>query len=345
MTDEQLAELQSILLDLLRYILAAVVVVGHGFGFFLGYFDGFFPAVFPHPQSIAVVCFFYLSGFLVVGSQIRKAGSADNTLKRYLFDRFTRVYVTLIPCLLFVVVLDLLFKQFSSIRVDLVANYASLKIFIKNALLIPSMPYGTIRPIWSLMYEWWIYLLFGGLFFLRSDRIAAVFLILLAGYYTLDVNAGGEAGHLWVVWAVGGVCAYIHARIKWREANPFLLGTLALAFLSTAAVLYCSSKNAYDLPAGVCLALALFLFTCKPSGSLQLLLPLRGIAKKLAGFSFSLFLTHYTVLTYVEAHLGLSGWVGVVVSFLLSNFVAFCIAYFTEYRLPYIRAYVSRAAR
>ena len=345
MTDTQLTQSQSILLDLIRYFLAAVVVIGHGFGFFLGYFDGFFPRVFPHPQSIAVVCFFYLSGFLIVGSQIRQSDRGEGSLGKYLLDRTTRVYVTLIPSLIFVVAVDLSFQKPSAANVELVTNYASLKIFIDNLFLIPSMPYGTMRPIWSLMYEWWIYLLFGGLYYLKSNRATALLLILAGAYYTLKVNAGGEAGHIWVIWALGGVCAYLQQKISWKDLNRHALDALSLLLLIAAGWLYFISKNAYNLPAGIFLALFLFIFTNKTSSFLRLLIPLRVIVKNLAGFSFTLFLTHYTVLTYTKEFLKLDGWLGLIIGFLLSSLVAFLIALFTEFKLQKIKYLLSRAGQ
>ena len=336
------ADSRSILLDLLRYFLAAVVVIGHGFGFFLGYFDGFFPRVFPHPQSIAVVCFFYLSGFLIVGSQIRQSDRTEGSLGKYLLDRTTRVYVTLIPSLIFVVAVDLSFQKLTVANVELVTNYASLKIFIDNLFLIPSMPYGTMRPIWSLMYEWWIYLLFGGLYYLKSNKISASLLILAGAYYTLKVNAGGEAGHIWVIWALGGVCAYLQQKISWRNLNRNALDAMALLLLIAAGWLYFISKSAYNLPAGIFLALFLFIFTNKVSRFIGLLPPLRVVAKTMAGFSFTLFLTHYTVLTYTKEFLKLDGWLGLIIGFLLSSLVAFLIALFTEFKLQKIKNYFLR---
>lgn len=345
MTDTQLSQSQSTLLDLIRYFLAAVVVIGHGFGFFLGYFDGFFPRVFPHPQSIAVVCFFYLSGFLIVGSQIRQSDRAESSLGKYLFDRAARVYVTLIPSLIFVVAVDLSLQKLSVANIELVTNYTSLKIFIDNLFLIPSMPYGTMRPIWSLMYEWWIYLLFGGLYYLRSNRAPALLLILAGAYYTLKVNASGEAGHIWIIWALGGVCAYLQQKISWKDLNRHSLDALSLFLLIAAGWLYFISKSAYNLLAGIFLALFLFVFTNKTSSFLRLLLPLKIVAKNLAGFSFTLFLTHYTILTYTKECLKLDGWAGLTVGFLISNLVAFLIALFTEYKLQKIKNFISRAGQ
>lgn len=342
MTNSQIAETQSILLDLIRYFLAAVVVIGHGFGFFLGYFDGFFPRVFPHPQSIAVVCFFYLSGFLIVGSQLRQDSEGSSGLKKYLFDRTTRVYVTLMPSLLFVVMADMLFQKYTAVNSNLVTNYTSFEFLIKNALLIPSMPYGTMRPIWSLMYEWWIYLLFGGLFFLRKNFIAALLLIVVGFYYTVTVNGRGEAGHIWIIWALGGACAFLQRRVVGGTINPHILNAASIFFLTAAGFIYFLSKDAYDIFAGIAISLSIFVFTSHRSSFLKFVLPLRTIAKNLAELSFTLFLTHYTVLTYTKDYLKIEGWYGLIFGFIASGFVAFFIAFFTEYRLSSAKAFLLR---
>ena len=345
MTETQLTQSQSILLDFMRFFLAAVVVVGHGFGFFLGYFDGFFPRVFPHPQSIAVVGFFYLSGFLIVGSQLRQSDKGESSLGKYLFDRTARVYVTLIPSLLFVAAVDLSLQKLNAANVDLVTSNTSLKFFKDNLFLIPSMPYGTMRPIWSLMYEWWIYVLFGGVYFLKSNRLLAPLLILAGMHYTLKVNAGGVAGHIWIIWALGGVCAYLQQKISWKNLNRHVLDALSVLLLIAAGWFYLISKNAYSLPAGIFLGLFLFIFTSKASRFLRLLLPHKVVAKNLAGLSFTLFLTHYTVLTYTKECLKLDGWAGLTVGVLISILVAFLIALFTEYKLPEIKSVISRAGQ
>lgn len=341
MTKSQVVYSQSILLDLIRYFLAVIVVLGHAFGFFLGYFDGFFPRVFPHPQSIAVVCFFYLSGFLIVGSQIRQRDRSEGDLKKYLFDRITRVYVTLVPSLFFVVVVDLLMRNIYNIDVDLVQNNVGINIFFDNLLLIPSMPFGTIRPIWSLMYEWWIYLIFGGIYFFKSNKFLALLLILTGGYYTLQVNASGEAGHIWIIWAFGGLCAYLQKKIPWAHLNYHLMNLLALFSLTAAGWIYFISKNAYNLPAGILTAIFIFVVSSQKSDFLKLLIPLKGIATSGAGFSFTLFLTHYTVLTYTKYFLALDGWMGFIVGFLMSNLVAFSIAFLTENRLQKVKNLLS----
>lgn len=342
MVPPPLSESRSLLLDLLRFLLALIVAVGHGFGFFHGYFGGFFPEVFPHPQSIAVVAFFYLSGFLVVGSQLDRAASGRAGLGSYLFDRVTRVYVTLLPCLVFVALVDQSFRHIASFDQVLVRNYGDLQRLFKNLLLIPSMPYGTMRPIWSLMYEWWIYLLFGGMFFFRRSLLPAAILVVTGAYYTLMVNGRGEAGHIWIVWLVGAVCAHAQRRWEWdRLPWPVHLSATVL-FAALAFASYWVTKHAYNLTGGVCLALALFFLVHLGDLFSRWLLAHAALVRALAGLSFTLFLTHYTVMTYVREYAGLTGLAGMCVGLVASAVIAYAIAYCTEYRLHAVKSWTRR---
>lgn len=332
---------QSVALDVLRFLLALVVVVGHGFGFFLGYFDGFFPQVFPHPQSVAVVGFFYLSGFLIVGSQLRQRHRGVDRLGSYLLDRFLRIYVTLVPCLVFVVLVDMTFEHVVGLSAARINDNTSLGIFLKNLLLKPSMPFGTMRPIWSLMYEWWLYVLFAGLFFADRHKVTGTLLALIGGYFTFKYNAQGEAGHIWLIWFLGGACAWLQRSVNWQKYGLGPMLAVCLLFLVSATLVYFYSKNAYNLVAGVLFSLFIFTLINFCANRSAVLLPLANTAKVLAGFSFTLFLTHYTVLFYLSAWLQMSGWSGLIVGVALSVLIACIIAAVTEFRLGAIKTSTS----
>lgn len=338
MTNARINQAQSALLDATRYLLASVVVLGHGFGFFLNYFDGFIPGIFPHPQSIAVVCFFYLSGYLIVGSQLK--AKSDITLYNYLFNRATRIYVTLIPSLTFVVLSDFLISRIMGRPVDLVAHYANIDIFFHNFFLIPSMPYGTMRPIWSLMYEWWIYVLFGGLFFLYKNFIVSLILLSVGSYYTIFVNGQGEAGPIWLIWAFGGLCIFLQDKIKWEAVRNSMLNIISTLLFLAAMLIYYNSKDAYNIYAGIIISLSLFVFFNSTNDFHKVLVARNLSLRKLAGFSFTLFLIHYTVLIYVKEFFGFDGWGGLIFGFILSNIVAFSIALVTEFHLKSIKLFL-----
>lgn len=340
MTNARINQTQSGLLDAIRYVLASVVVIGHGFGFFLNYFEGFFPRVFPHPQSIAVVCFFYLSGFLIVGSQLGVNSKSPVALYKYLFDRGVRVYVTLIPSLIFVSLSDFLISRIIGKSNNLVEHYTNIGIFINNLFLIPSMPYGTMRPIWSLMYEWWIYVLFGGVFFCIKNFVIAPILILFGFYYVVLVGGRGEAGPIWLIWTLGGICAFLQDKIRWMEIRNSTLNFFSVLFFVAIVVIYFISKDAYNIFAGLMISLFLFVFINLRGEFFKVFLTRRALFKKLAGFSFTLFLTHYTVLTYVKEFLGIDGWIGLIFGFIASNFVALAIASVTECRLSNMKIFL-----
>ena len=333
-------ESHSLLLDLTRYLLAATVVLGHGAGFFLDYFDGFFPQTFPHPQSIAVVCFFFLSGFLIVGSQLRKARRGESRLSQYLIDRSTRVYITLLPSLLFVLAIDYFF-----VHLGFKGQYStnlSATTFLKNLLLLPSTPFGTMRPIWSLMYEWWIYLLFAGFFFLKTNRFTASVLLGIGIYRVVQLGFNSEAGHIWAIWVLGGACAWFQSSEKMR-AILIRINSTPLVFIlaSISALLYFQSKNAYNLPAGTLISLTLFLFICKDN-EIVVSAKHAHFFQRLAGLSFTLFLTHYTILYYLKEYFLVENWTGLVLGFFASNLAAYLIATLTEYRLIDVKRMIPR---
>lgn len=320
-------------LDAIRYLLASIVLLGHAYGFFFhAHRDGPGSGL-PPAQSIAVVGFFYLSGFLICYSALKAKGTRRASLERYLFDRSTRIYLTLLPCLLFVWIVDvLLTKQLLGWEFQYESNTSSGHL-IKNLLLIPSMPFAGMRPIWSLMYEWWLYILFGAALFLRSRPIISSLLLLAALHYTLRVNARGEAGNIWLIWFYGACCAWLWHQRKLIDIPPVFLPAIALCTGAVSLSQYRTTGNAYDLIAGLfgsTCVFAILLWSRHWSGAG---VPSQKFWARLAGFSFTLFLIHYSVLIFVRDGLGLVSWWGFAVGVLASNMSAYLIAAPTEMRL------------
>lgn len=320
---------KSFVLDVVRYLLASIVVVGHGFGLFLDYFGGFFPEKFPHTQSIAVVCFFYMSGYLIVGSQFYKNSRGQGGLRDYLVDRFARIYITLVPCLFFVALVDCFFVFGLGYRGEYSDNLGVVN-FILNTFLIPVEPFGTMRPIWSLMYEWWLYLLFGGLFYIRSSKVGALFFIVLGGLLVVAQSTRPAVGALWVIWMMGGICALYKPMISWVGWRVKLFAALILC--GGAVANYWRSGDAYSLTSGVLLSLSIFLLVSAEEG-FEVGDKVSLIASKLADYSFTLFLTHYTILWYMSDYFELKGWGALAGGFVLSNVLALMIASVAEYKL------------
>lgn len=310
--------------DGLRFLLASIVVIGHGFGYFFGYWGGFFPSRFPYLQSIAVVGFFFVSGFLISNSVISKLSYGSINLMSYLIDRFSRIYSTLIPCLLFVLLVDSTFLRIFP-GYDF-AGSLTPEVFGNNALLIPGLPLGSMRPIWSLMFEWWMYILFGGLVLFAKNKVVSTFAIALGVYYTFFVNGKGEGGQLGIIWACGAISAIYYHRVSQTAFNKLLASAF---FFAAATAVYADTLNPYNLYAGALLCVGLLMLSVHAGYGSAGANNKAVLYRYLAGYSYTLFLTHYTVLYWIQKA-GISGVRGFVLSFFLANLVALMIARYTE---------------
>ena len=235
----------------------------------------------------------------------------------------------------FVVVVDYTsYKIFPSYEFSGSLNFS---IFFQNLLLIPSIPYGSIRPIWSLMFEWWIYILFGGLVFLYRSNVLGAIAIMLGAYYTFFVNGKGEAGQLGIIWAVGSISAVYFENIALANVNKLVVSIL---FFISAAVGYAVTLNAYNLFVGTILSFGL-LFLAAHKNSLSSLSAYKSTTYRLlAGYSYTLFLTHYTVLSLVW-RAGLHGVNGFVLSIIAANLAAIIVAMYTEKHHKFVANWIN----
>lgn len=117
----------------------------------------------------AVIVFFVLSGYLVGGSVIRQMNNFD--LRRYVVQRLSRLWMVLIPALVFTWLVDALFHQeiqiFLRLGFNSLANpntySSSFQTLMGNVVFLQTIQtpvFGCNAPLWSLANEFWYYLLF-----------------------------------------------------------------------------------------------------------------------------------------------------------------------------------------
>lgn len=160
----------AVLLDLLRAIAAALVVVFHARIYTLGDkgTDGAAALAYAVTNcgTQAVFWFFVLSGYLVGGSaliEIAKSGRIE--LRRYALSRLTRLYMVLIPALLVTATLDYwrtsAFGLNHHAGFETPASYAVStlvgNVFFLQTTVVPT--FGSNLVLWSLANEFWYYLL------------------------------------------------------------------------------------------------------------------------------------------------------------------------------------------
>ncbi|KRE72570.1 acyltransferase family protein [Arthrobacter sp. Soil762] len=176
----------------------------------------------------AVVIFFVLSGFWVGGSLIRSVKRDSFHWSGYLTNRVTRLGIVLVPALVLTMAFDLVgrhyFGDMSTYRGDL--RYGGVALdqrpidagtFLGNAVFLMAIKvptYGTNTALWSLSFEFWMYVLaplvlFGVYFWTRSKYA----LIYATGAVAVAVLIGPRALSYVPLWALGAVVAAFAPRL------------------------------------------------------------------------------------------------------------------------------------
>ncbi|QQR35218.1 acyltransferase [Devosia oryziradicis] len=332
----RITEPQSVFLDALRGLSALAVLIGHAFSMLPWH-----PALgVKYPiQSYAVAVFFILSGFLIGRNTMSR--SATYSLSEYLIDRFARIFLAFVPALIFVAVAD----HFVTAIYGQIANATNTDAtFAANLLMLQHtpfdryfdwlprfQPYGTGRPFWTIAVEWWLYVLFGIAFFASRtsvrERMVALVLVAPAASVVLYFTAWESIAWVWISSAALGI---LYAIMPAPTHQRYLsIGFAAL--LALGALIYrfkrldlAPTMNFYDLQlimlTSLLFGLALLLVNWPPIAST--LVSSKRLWTWLAAISYSLYLTHNTVMTIVIRVVGGPGWPAVVLTCLASVAVA-----------------------
>jgi peptidoglycan/LPS O-acetylase OafA/YrhL len=115
----------------------------------------------------AVILFFLISGFVIHYSQQH---AADRSFRGYFLKRFTRIYIPLV--FVFPITYGFVSLQFGTL-VDpdwptLIGNLLMLQNLENWGQDVIVSPYMMNKPLWSLTYEWWFYMMY----FPLASRIA-----------------------------------------------------------------------------------------------------------------------------------------------------------------------------
>lgn len=314
-------------LDFARWLAAFIVFIGHLRNpLFIGYPD------LPTEQqtlfvkacyflsglgSSSVIVFFVLSGFLVGGIGMTKLDQGKFNLESYAIDRVTRLFIVYIPILILTYLLDsignayfggsglwncasvLMCKNFSDFSALL-----SWKNFLTNLFMLQSFfgPYfGTDKPLWSLSYEFWFYVVFG-LFAISSLNRGAwrvIAAVLLLGICAI---LGFRFIALLGVWLIGiGVSRY---RGNWL--NYPLASLICFAFSSFTMRFFngklesASSFIDYLLVFATAFSFGWLMLSVRYM-PLRLFVKLKDINKFFASFSYTIYLLHFPLMLFVIA--------------------------------------------
>jgi len=302
-------------LDLVRFVAAFVVLIGHyrasafvEYGLLPDDNKNIFTQMFYFMTRMggeAVLVFFVLSGYFIMGRGIVKCQQEIFDIKKYTVDRVARIMLPLVSALLLLVIVNYVYGiGFSWLTI--LGNLFSLQ----GVLCGPA-----IGPLWSLSYEVWFYILFGAFAWLltansvnRSRIISCrggcfcLLIIVLAFMVFTKLSP-----HYLFIWCMGGLAYYVRPHKKSRLIlYASFIGIVMMTLLMQI------SKESRSMESFVCIDMRLIeiglaVFCCLFIRQLCLFPPKCKLAVKisrlgtyLARFSYTLYLTHQTIFIILE---------------------------------------------
>ncbi len=300
-------------LDWLRFLAAFIVMADHTRAF--NWIEHARAHHDPHPLAWAVfvplfslgkqavVLFFVLSGWLVGGHTIRKVRAGTFDAAAYAADRFSRVYVPLVPALLFTAAVVNVLDQYLPRARFVACLFAVQDVWVKTP--------DVNAPLWTLVYEVWFYVLAGcAAVACRSGRAGWQRVAGMAGA-ALAVGICCRLGWAYLVcWLLGAVGVWLRDRIA-PALRPWTAGAGVIVMAAGTAIFQIDEHILPVPPADVAglLPLASGAQLIVAIGALLLvasvvaMAPATDTARRieragvpLAAFSYTLYLTHYPTL-------------------------------------------------
>ena len=329
----RLANRTSAHLDLIRGISALAVLLYHLRGLF--FVDYPFLANKTLPSIVlyavtgfghqAVMVFFVLSGYFIGTSVMESVGKRKWSWRTYLVSRITRLQLVLFPALVLGAIWDrigmripqaapLYYSALYKFYLPSVALRSTVSLFRGNFFFLQSIVspvFGSNGPLWSLSYEFWYYIVFPALFLATAAWVGIRMRILYACIALLLLwFIGPQICLYFLIWLAGALVGRLARVTRFKTGVQAL--TLSAGFVFLCALAWCRTQRLFsgplaDYAVAFCFALWLYALLL---GSRQDVSPAYASgAKKLAGFSYTLYLTHFPALLLLRGLLDpLGNW-------------------------------------
>lgn len=329
--------------------------------------------------SSAVLIFFYLSGYLVGGKQIRKMIAGELIFKTYIFDRLTRLWIVILPAFLLTFAFNLFTCSnaknslyctadpglashaeipplFSQELFDFISNVFFLQPFIGH-------PWGGNGPLWSISYEFWYYIVFFSLLMIiNSFKLRQIRIVLIPHIFILFLASkilNFDWFILGIFWLSGACAAYF------LSTDPFNIGaevfrktvplkfTILMTFLIFPALIVLKIlPNWISFPFSI-IVLTFCISTTRSDDQSCLKQRLQKWIVKGSEFSFSLYVVHFPLIALLSSQLTpVNRWnmsavrLLVLLGLTLSSVAAaYVFASVTEFKLTHFRLRVRHFVR
>jgi exopolysaccharide production protein ExoZ len=252
--------------------------------------------------TLGIFVFFILSGFLITYTIGRKAAADERYgLGQYLTERFVRIYLVLLPAMLLAAVVTLIATRGDIGNFGVDWSHFNVRNFLITLLMLSGVPgflphaetFVLLGPSWTLNYEFFFYIVLGALLLpARSlqPALSWAIRILLVTIFAGLLLTLTEIRVLGFAWVLGSAIAFVfRSGVRMRTLT-------ALLACSVAVFAYLIAKHqgsplivqlADPTLLGALFAIGLFWSETFVPGP-----ALRRVVSELAGFSYSLYLTH-----------------------------------------------------
>ncbi|MGH8024105.1 MAG: acyltransferase family protein [Limisphaerales bacterium] len=253
--------------------------------------------VMTHWGGEAVVLFFVLSGFLVGGKVLERSLDRSFDLGAYARDRVSRIYVPFVPALVVSGIIGYLAGLQPISVSSFLGNLAGLQAVCARA-------YGSNLPLWTLAYEIWFYVLGGclGVLVCRKGQARAIALCGAMFVFALFTRLQASLLFCWLLGAAGYLLLLAEDVSALVFGGGVALAVFGLVFCEYISAHHNSFGNflASGRVAELIFSLGLaivFPYLAKRAPVSKPVLGFERFGGRLASFSYTLYLTHYPLLS------------------------------------------------
>jgi peptidoglycan/LPS O-acetylase OafA/YrhL len=357
----------SIYFDLIRALAAFAVLLHHiRPSFFVNYLDVssknpliqiFYLISSKGYQSVMI--FFVLSGFFISSSVVSSVAKSKWSWSIYMNQRITRLGVVLLPALLLTFMwneLSLLIFQDQALIGEMNGPAFWMNLFFLQGIgPFPSIMFGENDALWSLSIEFWFYILFPCMLLAFCSKSATGKIAYGVAAIALGLFLGKQVMPLFAIWLLGTVVLLI-PDFKAPRKLWYRLVLLSVPLTAFAGAFLLSGRSkGFLINFIVGLTFASLLYVIRVlfnQRTYQSQSALRSLVLRTAGFSYTLYLTHFPINNLLVSYLNGNKLQPSAASFIIFTAIvlatilyAWIISMLTEDRTAEVRGFTSRMLR
>jgi peptidoglycan/LPS O-acetylase OafA/YrhL len=304
----------------------------------------------------SVMIFFVLSGFFISSSVIQSVSKSKWSIPHYLNNRISRLGTVLLPALLLTFVwneLSISWFHDHALTGDMAwPTFFTNLFFLQGIGPFPSHMFGENDALWSLSIEFWFYILFPCILLAFTSRKTVAKLAYGCAAVLLALFLGKNVLPLFGIWLLGTAVLLIpdfKAPKHWA-ARLLILAIPLIAFAGAFVASGRSKAFSDNFPVGLTFAALLYVIRVlynRKSVRAESKLP--RLIYKAAGFSYTLYLTHFPInnllVSYINGNKLQPGAAAFLIFssiVLLTVLYAWMVSLFTEGKTASVRTFLER---